>query len=549
MEHSRTHQRTFQLRRLGPFIDAERDMGGLPFWLMTNNSNVALRTSSPAYLRYVDRYYSKLLPLLKPLLYCNGGPVIMLQIENEYGSYPACDFKYTSHLRDLVLSYVGKDVILYSTDGNDDDFLKCGKNDGVYTTIDFGTGTNVSEAFAVQRRHQWKGPFANSEFYPGWLDLWGIPHSTVPAADVVKTLKDMLLRNASFNIYPFHGGTSFAFTAGAVISDGNYRPCVTSYDFDAPMTEAGDPTPKYFDIRNTISQFIPLPPVPPPHSKPKMSVGPITLHFAGGLQAIIRATWKAAVQSTYPLSFEDVNHGYGLMVYMTNITFRTANPAVLRVSGLRDRGYVYVDGVFKGILSRMDNVFEILLPIKQGSTLAILVENQGRVSVGPGTLDRKGIISNVTLGTRTLTHWMMLPVSTNVHEALVGRAIGTTPRVNQSSAGLAVYFAVFSLLVSEPQDTFLRLDGWTKGFAYLNGQPLGRYWPGQGPQVTLYVPSLYFQQHNRVVVIEQEEAPCGSPESCTISFVSEPEINGPVPEGGMQLKYLKYRHVSATVEA
>ncbi|XP_064489747.1 beta-galactosidase-like [Ornithodoros turicata] len=523
------------LLRLGPFIDAERDMGGFPFWLMSNNTDIKLRTSSKSYLQYVDRYYSKLLPLLKPLLYSNGGPVIMLQVENEYGSYPACDFKYTAHLRDVVRSYVGDDVILYSTDGDSDSLVKCGKNEGVYTTVDFGPATDVIEAYAVQRRHQLRGPLVNSEYYPGWLDVWGQPHVQVPSVLVALTLEAMLRRNASVNVYMFHGGTSFGFTSGAIMSGGKYQPCVTSYDYDAPMTEAGDPTPKYFLMRKVISQFLPLPHMPEPRPKPKISLGPVEFTYVLSLPLIIRETGDTSIPSKHPLSFEDVGHGHGLMVYMTNVTFRARYPAVLKVPGLRDRGYVYVDGVYKGMLSHMDNVYEMLLPVKRGSALWILVENQGRVSVGPEILGRKGIIGDVTLGSQVLTDWAMLPMLQPDYSSLIKRVNVTAASNNlQNREGFGIYFADFELAHPEPLDTFMRLDGWRKGFVYLNGHPLGRYWPERGPQVTLYVPYVYLKRNNKLIVVEQEEAPCGTSGTCTVSFVSEPQINGTVPEGEEQ---------------
>lgn len=518
------------LLRLGPYIDAERDMGGLPYWLMSRNQYVLLRTSDPTFLRYVDRYYKVLLPLLRPLLYCNGGPVIMLQIENEYGSYPACDFEYTSHLRDLVRQYVCEDVLLYSTDGCNDGDLKCGKNDGVYTTVDFGAGKNVSEAFAAQRRHQYRGPLVNSEFYTGWLDMWGSPHANVNTSVINETLQVMLRRNASVNLYMFHGGTSFGFGAGAVPTECGYRPVPTSYDYDAPVTEAGDPTPKYLMIREIIGEYLPLPGIPVPRPKPKMSLKSIRMNMVLDIERLQALLIDHGIPSVYPLSFEDVNHGYGMMLYTTVIGFRTANPGVLRVPGLRDRGYIYVDHVYRGLLSRMDEVYEILLPIRERQNLTILVENQGRVSVGAGILDRKGIITNVTLGSRVLRDWTMTPIPIDIGECI--RKTRTTTGVNSETTheGFGVYSAEFTLPLSKPLDTFLRLDGWKKGFAYLNGHCLGRYWPERGPQVTLYVPSVFFQRDNLLQLVELEEAPCGPSLSCSVSFVSEPEINGPVPD-------------------
>ncbi|CAN7940128.1 unnamed protein product, partial [Ixodes hexagonus] len=378
--------------RPGPFIDAERDMGGLPYWLLTQDSTIRLRSSDQRYLKYVDRYFDKLLPLLKPLLYSNGGPVLMLQVENEYGSYYECDFVYTAHLRDLMRRYLGPNVVLFTTDGNGDSFFKCGKNDGAYSTVDFAARENVTKSFAVQRRHQERGPLMNSEFYPGWLDHWGKNHSQVDAQTVAKTLREMLSMNASVNIYVFHGGTSFGYTAGANLNNGVYVSNPTSYDYDAPMTEAGDPTEKFESLRSVISEFLPRVPlgsIPPP--KKKMALGPFTMRRVSetvmGFEDIMKT--GSATTSMFPMSFEQVGHGHGFMIYSTKIAFRPRDPAVLHIRGLRDRGYVYVNNEYKGLLSRTDNVYDILVPIKKGQTLAILVENQGRVADANGNNDTK----------------------------------------------------------------------------------------------------------------------------------------------------------------
>ncbi|KAH8040760.1 hypothetical protein HPB51_012930 [Rhipicephalus microplus] len=174
--------------------------GGLPYWLLSADRSIGLRTSDPRYLDYVHRYFSKLLPLIHPLLYANGGPVIAVQVENEYGSYAACDYVYTAYLRDIMRHYLGDDVIFYTTDGDNDKYLKCGKLDGAYTTVDFGTGSDVGEAFAVQRRHQERGPLVNSEYYTGWLDHWAEPHSVVSTSVFVSQLDKMLNMNASVNM-------------------------------------------------------------------------------------------------------------------------------------------------------------------------------------------------------------------------------------------------------------------------------------------------------------------------------------------------------------
>ncbi|XP_040359337.1 beta-galactosidase [Ixodes scapularis] len=514
--------------RPGPFIDAERDMGGFPYWLLSEDNTVRLRSSDQRYLKYVDRYFSKLLPLLKPLLYSNGGPVLMLQVENEYGSYHECDFVYTAHLKDLMRRHLGPGVLLYTTDGNGDRYLKCGKNDGAYTTIDFGPGADVVASFAAQRRHQDRGPLMNSEFYSGWLDNWGDKHWEGNASAVAETLREMLTMNASVNIYVFHGGSSFGCTAGANLDKDVYSPNPTSYDYDAPMNEAGDPTEMFEALRQVISEFVPEPPLEPvPSPKAKMALGPFTMRRVMGLEDIM--TTGPIISSEFPLSFEQVGHGHGLMIYYTKISFRPRDPAVLHIPGLRDRGYVYVENEYKGLLSRMDNVYDVLVPIKKGQNLAIVVENQGRIADASGNNDTKGIISNVTLSGKVLSRWSMMPIPLSELSGL--QSIDSNVNSShQQTEGIGAYIADFPGPEGEVLDTFLQVDGWKKGFAFLNSFNLGRYWPAMGPQMTLYVPSVLFQERNRLLLLELERAPCGLSENCVAEFVKTPVINGAVPD-------------------
>lgn len=185
--------------RIGPFIDAERDMAGFPYWLLSKNPKMVLRSSDATYFQELERWYKVLLPIIEPYLYANGGPVIMVQIENEYG-YSTCDFTYTSNLRDLVRSQLGTDVVLFTTDGALDSALQCAKIDTVFTTIDFGPETEPSAAFEILRNHQASGPLVNSEYYVGWLDFWGKPHMTTPAGPAARTLDKILALNASVNL-------------------------------------------------------------------------------------------------------------------------------------------------------------------------------------------------------------------------------------------------------------------------------------------------------------------------------------------------------------
>jgi beta-galactosidase len=212
-------QGLYVLLRPGPYICAERNGGGLPYWLYAIDPDIRLRTSDPKYLKYVDKWWDVLLPKIKHQLYVNGGPIIMVQLENEYGSYGLqtknCDTKYGIHLRDLIRKHLGTNVQLYTTDGDGDGYLRCGQVPGVYATVDFGPGANVTNAFAVQRRFEPHGPLVNSEFYPGWLDYWAHPHNVVGVNQSAVSLDQILATGANVNIYMAHGGTSFGFGNGA----------------------------------------------------------------------------------------------------------------------------------------------------------------------------------------------------------------------------------------------------------------------------------------------------------------------------------------------
>ncbi|XP_067119019.1 beta-galactosidase-like [Centruroides vittatus] len=518
--------------RPGPFIDAEREMGGLPYWLLKVKPDMQLRTSDEDYLYYVDRWFNILFPKLKPLLYSNGGPIISIQIENEYGSYSACDFKYTSHLRELYLQHFNDSVIFFTTDGSSSSDLVCGRINGVFATIDFGSGTNVANAFHNLRLHQSKGPLVNSEYYPGWLDHWGEPHANVNSQSVCETLDDILAMNASVNIYMFHGGTSFGFSNGANLGS-VYQACPTSYDYDAPLSEAGDPTPKYFAIRDVIGKYLPLPSGPVPPANPKMDLGNIEMHIYSTLWNVLKV--NDFLISKYPISFEEMSHGYGFAVYTTMVSFLTTDPVMLYVPGLRDRGYVYVDQTLQGILSRGENIYSLPIVVRPNQNITILVENQGRVCFGSGINDTKGIIHNVTLGSTILTDWTIYPVSLkpeNLIKYLISNAEDTDIPCTDCTPGF--YMSLFKLpnKPGYPYDTFLKLNGWHKGVAFLNEHNLGRYWPIIGPQVTLYVPSVFFESNNEwnsIVLFELEHAPCHDSSTCIVSLVKDPILNGTTP--------------------
>lgn len=242
----------FVLLRPGPYICAEWEAGGLPWWLTTESPNIRVRTSDPVFLQFVEDYYRVLLPSLKPLLYHNGGPVLMVQVENEYGLTSLCDKKYMEYLRDLFHQHLGNQTVLYTTDPANG--LECGHLNGTLTTVDFGVLPDMKSPFEDLRKYLPSGPLVNSEFYPGWFDLWSFPHQTVSPEDTVKAFAQLLNNQSiSVNLYMFHGGTNFGFTAGGKTDPlGGYRPVPTSYDYDAPLSESGEKTAKYYALQKLL---------------------------------------------------------------------------------------------------------------------------------------------------------------------------------------------------------------------------------------------------------------------------------------------------------
>ncbi|XP_070521041.1 beta-galactosidase [Cardiocondyla obscurior] len=492
------------LLRPGPYICAERDLGGLPYWLLREVPNIKLRTKDSDFVTYASLYLNQVLDKVRPLLRGNGGPIIMVQVENEYGSYNACDTEYLNILKDVFVAKVGDKALLYTTDGNSASYLRCGFVPGAYATVDFGTSGNVTSSFQAMRLYQPRGPLVNSEFYPGWLTHWGETFQRVKTEAVVKTLREMLALNASVNIYMFYGGTNFGFTSGANGGVDVYSPQLTSYDYDAPLTEAGDPTDKYFAIRDVIGLYLPLPNMSLPTRSSKASYGRVLLEPVQKLLdsrspfAVIR---EAAV---HPKTFESLSVNQGFVFYETYLPPSFSDPAILRAI-TKDRALVYVDNQLSGTLSRIDKIFTLPLENPYGSHLGLLVENQGRLNYGNDIHDFKGI-SNVTISDTLLTNWNMTgytfsDVSTLWNLSAIEIESGT---LHNGPVFLRGHFKIFE----QPLDTFLDTTGWGKGVAFVNGYNLGRYWPVVGPQITLYIPAPYLRiGQNELIILELEYVP------------------------------------------
>ncbi|XP_072507575.1 beta-galactosidase isoform X1 [Notamacropus eugenii] len=518
--------------RPGPYICAEWDMGGLPAWLLEKKS-IVLRSSDSDYLAAVEKWLGVLLPKIWPYLYQNGGPIITVQVENEYGSYFSCDYNYLRFLLNLFRQHLGKDVILFTTDGAVKDFLKCGALQGLYATVDFGVGTNITEAFMSQRMAEPKGPLVNSEFYTGWLDHWGEAHQTVHTEDLVSSLVDILSCGANVNMYMFIGGTNFGFWNGANMP---FSPQPTSYDYDAPLSEAGDLTEKYFSLREAIGKFEKLPEGPIPPSTPKFAYGKVAMKQVNAVSEILDVLCPAGpINSTYPLTFVDVKQYFGFVLYRTTLPKNCSEPVRLfSLDGVHDRAYVSVNGISQGILER-NKVFSINITGEAGDILDVLVENLGRINYGSGINDFKGLISNLTLGSVILKNWLIFPLDM---EETVQQYLSSNEIFNSDPSNLPLpsfYVGRFSIpagIPDLPQDTYIQFPNWTKGQVWINGFNLGRYWPARGPQVTLYVPRhiLVTSVPNNITVLELENSPCSYGGKCFVEMVDKPVLDGPLPK-------------------
>ncbi|KAJ7405262.1 Beta-galactosidase [Willisornis vidua] len=508
--------------RPGPYICAEWEMGGLPAWLLWK-PNIILRSSDPAYLAAVDSWLHVLLPKIKPRLYQHGGNIISVQVENEYGSYYACDYGYLRHLLGSFRALLGSEVLLFTTDSTGAEELRCGTLQGLYATIDFGPGSNVTEAFDAQRRVEPKGPLVNSEYYTGWLDYWGEAHASISTAWVAQGLEDMLQLGASINMYMFHGGTNFAYWSGADYKD-QYKPVTTSYDYDAPLSEAGDPTEKLFAIRTVISKFQPLPVGPMPPATPKYAYGRVALQkYADLLDVLDVLCPSGPIQSQFPLTFEAIKQAHGFVVYHTQLPRDIPDPAILAAPphSICDRGYVMLQKEYQGTLER-DRQITLSVTGRAGDTLDVLLENMGRISFGANVSDFKGLLENISLDSDPLSNWLIYPlaIDTAVQQGWPQAAMPKSS--SRGRAGPAFYTGTFET-PGIAWDTFVKFPGWSKGQLWINGFNLGRYWTSRGPQQTLFVPGsvLHVGCSNNITVLELE----GAPLTPLLLFLDQPLFN------------------------
>ncbi|WP_062464927.1 glycoside hydrolase family 35 protein [Demequina soli] len=479
--------------RPGPYICAEWDGGGLPGWLF-EIPGVRIRSTEPGYAAAVGAFLDEVLARVVPLQADRGGPVILMQVENEYGAYDVVEpAERAEHLRWLTARFRdgGVTVPLLTVDQPADGMLERGSIPELHATGSFGG--QVESRLATLRAHQPTGPLMCSEFWCGWFDHWGAHHHTAPVAASAEALDALLAAGASVNVYMFHGGTNLGLTNGAN-DKGVYQPTVTSYDYDAPLDELGRPTAKFWAFREVIARHAEVPDASElaGASSPLVVPADAPLAYAGSLREYVdeRGGWTA--HDAIP-TFEDLATYRGLLVHRATLTAGPA-PAVLRLGEVRDRVHVLLDGAPVGILARDAHDEALTLPRGEGE-LTLVVEDQGRVNYGPRIGEPKGVMGPVTLGGAPVTGWSSTPVDL---DGLEDWAAERVPAALE--AGAAIYRA--SVDIAVPGDLVIECSGLGKGLVWVNGLCLGRYWR-RGPQRSLVVPApLVADGVARVTVLE-----------------------------------------------
>lgn len=477
--------------RPGPYICAEWHNGGLPTWL-TGGDGV-LRSSDPGYLADVSDYLRRVYEIVAPRQIDRGGRVVLVQIENEYGAYGA-DKAYLEALVALTRE-CGITVPLTTVDQPTDRMLADGSLPELHKTGSFGSRS--AERLATLRAHQPTGPLMCSEFWDGWFDWWGGVHHTTSVEAAAAELDELLAAGASVNIYMFHGGTNFGLTNGAN-DKGRYLPIVTSYDYDAPLDEAGDPTAKFFAFRDVIAKYAPVPEETPAPATPAPEIS-VPLVAVGSWTE--PESWTdagaTAAPTPRPLSFDELGHLSALVRY--DVELPEGRGGVLTVDDVRDLAWVSVDGQPVGALSRTRHDRSVTVP--SGRTLSVLVEDQGRVNYDHRLGEEKGLIGSVTLDGASLEGWRSTPLDV----AAIARSITDSDAPSASAEGSPRASAwVGDFALDAPSDLFLDTAGAGKGYAFVNGFFLGRYWRN-GPTRTMYVPAPATRAGvNRLVVLELE---------------------------------------------
>lgn len=470
--------------RPGPYSCAEWDFGGFPGWLLAT-AGIRVRSSDPRFLAAARRYMLHVGVELAPLQVTRGGPILMAQIENEYGSFGS-DHAYMRAIRQMLLD-AGFDIPLFTADGPTPRMLSGGTLPEVLSFINFGSDpAKQFEAFARFRQNV---PRMCAEFYPGWFDHWGEIHHHGNNQNLMEGMEWMLSNGVSFNLYMFHGGTSFGYMNGANFGNA-YQPDVTSYDYDAPLDEAGRPRSKYFDLRKLIEQHSPATQIPAlPAALPLIEIARFELTQSARLDGLL----DNPIRSIEPKPMESLGQSYGFLLYRWLPERPTKGR--LNIISMNDYALIYQGDNKLGELDRRFNQNAVDVDLAPAQPLDILIENMGRINYGPHMLDdRKGITERVLLNGRELGGWQIFPLPLdNLSKLQFSPKPKRGPRFYRDSFQL-----------SSIGDTFIDMRGWGKGHVWINGHHLGRFWK-IGPQQTLFCPAPWLKTgENEVTVLELE---------------------------------------------
>lgn len=486
----------YVILRPGPYVCAEWEMGGLPWWLL-KKKDIRLREDDPYFLERVGIFEKAVAEQVRHLTIGNGGPIIMVQVENEYGSY-GINKKYVTAVRDIVRENFG-DITQFQCDWASN-FTNNGLEDLVWT-MNFGTGADIDSQFEKLKKLRPDSPLMCSEFWSGWFDKWGANHETRPAANMIAGIDEMLSKGISFSLYMTHGGTNWGHWAGA--NSPGFAPDVTSYDYDAPISESGQTTPKYWELRKTLAKYM----YGEEMAEVPQTIAPITV-------PAFRFTEYAPLFDNLPLpaegneikTMEEYDQGFGSILHRTTLP-QIDEPSVLTFQA-HDYAQVFIDGTYIGKLDRRMGEEQITLPTcREGAQLDILIEAMGRINFGVAIKDFKGMISEVELGLyrngvktdHVLKNWQTfnLPDEYEFYNSMKFEPL-TSLGDNGSQRIPGCYRAEFD--VEKPSDTFLNFETWGKGLVYVNGHAMGRIWE-IGPQQTLYMPGCWLKEGKNEIIV------------------------------------------------
>jgi len=493
--------------RPGPYVCAEWEMGGLPWWLLKNDS-IKLRTKDPLYINAARNYLKEIGHVLGPLQITNGGPIIMVQVENEYGFF-ADDAEYMGLMRSAIID-AGFDVPLFAC--NPPYHLKKGYRDDLFQVVNFGS--NPKESFEALREVLPEGPLMCGEFYSGWFDTWGKPHTFGEVDQYLKVMEYMLKTGASYSVYMAHGGTTFGFWCGA---DRPFKPDVSSYDYGAPVSEAGWTTEKFFATRNLISKYL-MPGEPalpePPAPNPTTTFPSIRLtEFAPIFENL-----PDPVVTDDPETMEYYDQVRGSILYRTVLP--AGEECAFKVDAVHDFAWVFADGEKLGVMDRRKQNFKITIPERnKETTIDIFVHAMGRINFGPEVHDRKGLIAPIQFLDKDknfipVKEWKVFNLSyddnmLNNLKFEKTEAIPSAPGIWRGE-----------ITVEKVGDVFLDVSKWGKGVVWVNGHCLGRYW-NIGPTQTMYIPGPWLNEgSNKVFVLD-----IVGPEEPVLQGLNKPILN------------------------